>query len=158
MPNTAFAERLKEITDLQSVTNLISPGDKVIEELNFYIPGKSPANIANTAFSGRIRNIINLQETLNDLKVFLFAYETLPYTDPSNVVFFVDISLPLSEAQNISTFAFTYDRTKVYVNQGASASTFNPGKTSLASTFDSTTYDLTSYESDVNSSFIIIDP
>ena len=54
--NTAFAERLNEITDLQSTVNLIDPGDKVIEKLNFYIPGKSSANIANTAFSGRTRN------------------------------------------------------------------------------------------------------
>lgn len=158
MPNTAFAERLKEITDLQSTTNLIYPGAKIIAELNFYIPGKSPANIANTAFSERTTNIIDLQKDFNDLKVFQFTYESLPYTHPANVIFFVDISLPLSIAQTINTFAFTYDRTKVYVNQGASASTFNPGKTSITSTFDSTVYDLTSYESDVNSSFIIIDP
>lgn len=78
----------------------------MLEEINFYIPSKSPANIANTAFAGRLENIINLQDYVNDVKVIQFTDETQPYSDPNNAIFFVDIAMSVSDAVAIAAFKF----------------------------------------------------
>ena len=155
--NTAFAGRLEEITELQTNLSIISPliPTSALEEINFYIPGKSPENIANTAFAGRLENIINLQDYVNDVKVIQFTHEPQPYSDPNNVIFLVDIAMPLSEASAISSFAFTYDNTKVYTVSSVESSILNPGNITITSTFDSTVYDLTAYASEIQNSYII---
>ena len=156
--NTAFAGRLEEITELQTNLSITSPwvSPYVLEELNFYIPGKSPANIANTAFAGRLENIINLQDYVNDFKVIQFgSAANKPYPDPSNVFFLVDIAMPLADATRITTFAFSYDSTKSYTVTSVDSSILNPGKTTVTSTFDSNVYDLTAYASEIQNSYII---
>ena len=150
--NTAFGERLEEITTLQNNLKILS-SNLLSKELNFYLPGKSPANIANSTFSGILDKQINLQ---NYYKVVSVIFEVPPYTDPNNIKAYVDVALPVSEAVNINTFEFSYDPVQSFAVIDVSPSIFNPGLTTIMTSYDPNLYNLANYETELAYSYIII--
>ena len=88
------------------------------------------------------------------ISVVSFGYITISQ-DPTNVLGFITVSMPLADAQQLSTVAFSYDPSKVYSITSVGAYPFDNSLTQIEFYYDSTGYDLSDYSSSVQSSTII---